>query len=224
MCGRFGVSTPENIEDRFNTMGDALDMSPSYNIAPSFHVPVITRNSPNKAELMKWGFIPHWTKDLKKARSVINARDDSVMVSPFYREAFYHDRCIVPFSFFYEWKRFTLDGKEQKQPYLFKVKGEELMGFAGIYSTLKDAEGREFKTFAIITTSPNKLLKPIHNRMPVILHKDDEDRWLTYESEVHEMHSLLKPYPATKMESWRVSTEVNSPRNDSPELIEPLEE
>lgn len=220
MCGRFGISTPENIDERFNVEDYKVSILPRYNIAPSYDIPVITKNSPNKAILMKWGFIPQWVKDLKKARSVINARDDSVFTSGYYRGAIAHERCIVPFSFFYEWKKFQMDGKEQKQPYLFKVKNQDLMGFAGLYSVINDAEGRELNTFCIITTSPNKLMKPIHNRMPVILHKEDEENWLTEGTEVKVIKELLKPYPAKEMESWRVSTFINSPRNDNPALIE----
>lgn len=221
MCGRFGVSTPENIEDRFNTMGTSLDMSPRYNVAPSQRVPAITRNSPNKAELMIWGFVPHWADPKTTKLKPINARDDS-MSKPFYREALKETRCIMPFSFYYEWKRFSLDGQDQKVPYPFQVKGEPLMGFAGLYSLHHDAEGREVKTCCLITTTPNSLAKKVHNRMPVILKKEDEDLWLDPESKIEDLKELLKPYPAKEMETWRVSTYVNSPKNDAPELIAPV--
>lgn len=223
MCGRFGSTfSGEELSERFDLDAKPAHLDPSYNIAPSFTIPAITRNSPNKLIMMKWGFLPEWADPTKIKLHPINARADQVMVSGFYKKAFATTRCIIPFSWFYEWHKFKADGKEQKQPYLIKVKGEKVMGFAGLYSERKDAEGRPVYTCCIITTSPNTLMKKIHNRMPVILEKIDEDLWLTANSDLTELKKLLKPFDADKMEAWRISTAINSPRNDYPDLIKPV--
>lgn len=223
MCGRFGGSfDAKDLVDRFSLFSEPPHFHSSYNIAPSFTIPVITRNSPNKAILMRWGFIPTWADPTKFKIKPINARDDQLFVSNFYKEAINNFRCIIPFSFFYEWKRYSLDGKEQKEPYLIKVKNEKIMGFAGIYSVRPDAEGVPYYTCAIITTKPNSLMSKIHNRMPVILQKPDEDIWFSKDTDIAKIKLLLKPFESEKMEAYRVSELVNSPRNDSEELIKPI--
>lgn len=223
MCGRFGIAfDPEELTDRFHLSEPPPRYHSSYNVAPSFTIPAITKNSPNKAVLMHWGFVPSFLDPTKAKMKPINARDDTVATSGFYRTAFASTRCIIPFSFFYEWQKYTLDGKEEKQPYLIRVKEEKVMGFAGIYSERKDAEGMPYFTCAIITTTPNILVGEIHNRMPVILHKEHEDMWLDKDTNIEDVKGLLRPFEADKMESYRISKEVNSPRNDSPDLIKPI--
>jgi len=224
MCGRFGSDfSGKDIAERFDLSDNPLSFDRTYNTTPGSFIPAITRNSPNKAILMKWGFIPEWADPTKFKFHPINARADQVATNAFYKKAFAESRCIIPFSWFYEWKKFKLDGKEEKQPYLIKIKGEKVMGFAGLYSTKNDAEGRPLFTCAIITTTPNKLMKKIHNRMPVILAKKDEDTWLEADSDLKKLKLLLKPYDSDAMVAYRISTLVNSPRNDGPELIKPVE-
>jgi len=164
---------------------------------------------------MKWGFIPHWADPTTMKLKPINARADK-LGGGFYREAFKSSRCLVPAGGYYEWRKFTVDGKPQKQPYYFKLKKEDLFGFGGIYSVKKDKEGKEQYFFAIITTESNSLQKPIHDRMPLIIPKDKEDEWL----ETDKPSDLVKPFDSKLMEVWRIPTLVNSPRNDGPKLIE----
>lgn len=225
MCGRFGSSfDARDLTDQFDLSQAPPDFFQSYNIAPSFTIPIIIKNSPNKAVLARWGFIPQWVKDPNTMKmKPINARDDKVFESGFYKTAIAHGRCLVPFSFFYEWKRITLDGKPEKHPYLIRVKGEKVMGFAGIYSEIKDAEGLPIRTCAIITTKPNELMKKIHNRMPVIIERKKQNTWINNETDLKIIKELMRPYDSNKMESYEVSKAVNSPKNDSPDLVKPVD-
>ena len=220
MCGRYTIPYAGNdLEIRFELSNNIGVFEPSYNISPGETVPVITKNSPKKGVPMKWGFIPHWADPLTMKLKPINARADKLS-GGFYREAFKSSRCLVPAGGYYEWRKFTMDGKPQKQPYYFKLKKEELFGFGGIYSVKEDKEGKEHYFFAIITTEPNSLQKPIHDRMPLIIPKDREDEWL----ETDKPMDLVKPFDSKLMEVWRISTLVNSPRNDGLKLIEKLPE
>ncbi|MEX0616626.1 MAG: SOS response-associated peptidase [Candidatus Woykebacteria bacterium] len=219
MCGRYGFVPPANFKDRFELENELDDLRARYNVAPGSIMPIVTRNSPNKVGLMKWGLIPFWSKDPKIAYSTINARSETVETSPAFRKPFKSQRCLVPVSFFYEWKRID---KKTKTPYLFKLANDNVFSFAGLYDIWKDAEEKEFKTYTIITTTPNKLMEPVHNRMPVILSKEDEEVWLNIETDVKTLHSLLDPYEENYMTDYIVSSDVNRPINDTPQLINPV--
>jgi putative SOS response-associated peptidase YedK len=217
MCGRYGLIYPDQIPSRFDIEGDMVDYDPHYNIAPGRSNPVVLALSPNHVELMQWGFIPHWADDPKIGYSMINARAETVAEKPAFKKAFQFQRCIIPASGFYEWQK---DGKE-KRPFYIHLKDQEIFGFAGLYSIWKDPDGKEIKSYTIITTTPNKLMEPIHNRMPVILHKEDEDLWVSHdEAEPDRLLPILRPYPTEKMEAYVVSELVNNPRNDIPKIIE----
>ncbi|MFC1649174.1 SOS response-associated peptidase [Patescibacteria group bacterium] len=219
MCGRFGASfTAPQVTKKFD-LSNKPKLHQSYNIAPSQLILAVTKKSPNKGILMKWQFVPNWTTPPKIKYKPINARDDK-LEGGFYRHAFQNNRCLVPASFFYEWKKFTLEGEEQKQPYLIKLKDEEMFGMAGICEIHTDAGGKDHYFCAIITTKPNSLMKPIHDRMPVIIHRDDYETWLA--GKVSEAKKLVKPFPTDQMEAYRVSRDVNNPRNDSKDLIKRL--
>jgi putative SOS response-associated peptidase YedK len=219
MCGRYGlVFAGQDFEKRFNLVSPPPKTESSYNIAPGMMEPVVTRNSPNTAKLMKWGLVPFWAKDPRIGYKMINARAETVAIAPSFRKPFHSSRCLIPASFFFEWDK----SEKPSQPYAIRLKDHSTFSFAGLYDTWKDAEGKEFQSFTIITTTPNTLVGPIHNRMPVILHKGDEDSWLDPQSNAPLLLKFLSPYPAEEMEMYRVSSAVNSPRNDSPDLIRPL--
>lgn len=223
MCGRFGSSFSGNdLVDRYDLFEKSPKFEISYNVTPGSYIPTVIKKSPNRLVMMKWGFVPEWADPGKLKLHPINARDDQLDISDFYKSAFAHNRCLIPFSWFYEWKRFTLDGKEQKQPNLIKVKGDKIMSFAGIYSAKKDAEGLPVYTCAIVTTTPNLLVKKIHTRMPVILAGGDEDLWLGSGNDVNKLKNCLKPFDASEMEAYKIGLSVNNPKNDGPELIKPL--
>ena len=219
MCGRYSFVPGKNFDERFSVEVQHEPLQTSFNVAPGSTMPVVVRNSPNRVEVMKWGLIPFWAKDPRISYKTINARAETVATAPSFREAFKSRRCLVPASGFFEWKQ-TGSGKI---PYFIQLKDTDLFAFAGLYERWKDAEGRELRTYTVITTTPNALMQPIHNRMPVILHREDEAAWL--EKEVKDpasLLSLLKPFPAELMEAYPVSKAVNYPGNDGEDLIRPV--
>lgn len=139
---------------------------------------------------MKWGLIPFWAKDPRISYSTINARSEEIENKPAFRKAFRTQRCLVPASGFFEWKKVSDMGKPVKIPYWIRVKGKNIFGFAGIYDVWKDAEGYEIKTFSIVTTKANKIMAEIHDRMPVILTSEDEEIWL--DNKIYEIEKLKK--------------------------------
>ncbi len=217
MCGRFVLDEkkPKEIQTRFETENN-IELFRNYNIAPSFNTPVITRNSPNKIEFMKWGLIPFWAKDPKIGFKMINARAETITSSPAFRMPIKKQRCLVVARGFYEWNK--IDTKN-KTPYYFHMKNDSLFAFAGLYDIWKDAEGYETKSYTIITCKPNKVVSEIHDRMPVILSKETENIWIDTGSPMELVLEQLKPYAGDKLEKYQVSTEVNSPKNNNSELI-----
>ena len=216
MCGRYQMSVQEkDISVRFNVEVYEKLYRPSYNCAPSQNLPVISNQQPDKLSFFRWGLIPFWAKDMKIGYRMINAKAETIDQKPSYKNPFKRKRCLVISNGFYEWKK---NGKE-KTPYRIFLKDEKLFSFAGIWDTWKDAADREVNSFSIITTSPNKLMERIHNRMPVILDETSEKTWLG-ENDPAVLKELLKAYPADKMLAYPVSRAVNSPVNNSEALIE----
>lgn len=172
---------------------------------------------------MSWGLIPSWAKDQVIGQKMINARSETLTQKPSFKRVFVSRRCIVPATGFYEWAK---EGK-QKVPMHFVLRGNGLMGLAGLWDIWKypDGEGRDHYSFTIITTSPNELLSKVHNRMPVILRQEDEDRWLDPSfKDTKELLPMLNPYPAEAMEGYPVSRAVNSPAFNGPECTVPVGE
>jgi putative SOS response-associated peptidase YedK len=221
MCGRFLLGIPEEIVQRFEIKDLDLNVDelvPRFNIAPSQSIPVITRNAKGDNHLgyMKWGLVPFWAEDEKIGYKMINARAETLENKPMWKKLFANKRCIIPATGFYEWDK---KGKE-KVPYYFKLNDRELFGFAGLWDTWKSEEGELVNTFTIITTVANSDVKKIHDRMPVILDKNDEDEWLNPEvQDIGRLKAMLHPYSPAKMEMREISTAVNSPQNDSIEIL-----
>ena len=162
--------------------------------------------------------MPFWAKDTNIGYKMINARAETLQVKPSFRKALSLQRCIIPAGGFFEWKQVD----KEKVPYYIFMKNKELFGFAGLYDVWHDKEGKELKTYTIITTTPNPLVEPIHDRMPAILEKRDEEVWLNPdETEPVRLVKLLHPYPASEMDMYPVSRLVNAPKNDTKEVIEP---
>lgn len=178
-------------------------------------MPVVTRHSPNKVQMMKWGLVPFWAKDAKIGYRMINAMAETVADKPAFRRAFASQRCLVPANGFYEWKTVG----DTKTPYLFRDSRETYISFAGLYEEWKDANGGSLLTYTIITTKANATVAPVHARMPVILTKDEEEVWLSHESTKEELKKILDPYAAISFESYPVSDKVNSPANNNADLI-----
>jgi putative SOS response-associated peptidase YedK len=219
MCGRYSLTRIQELMNRYDAYAEKdLDINPNYNISPSFIMPVITKNSPKKIQPMKWGLIPSWAKDPRIGYKMINARAESIKEKPSFKNSFRNRRCLVPATGFYEWKK---DG-DTKTPYYFKAKDDSIFSFAGLYDIWIDAEGKEILSYTIITTEPNEIMRPIHNRMPVILKRKDEDKWLDISSSDLEIISMLKPTENEMLESYQVSANVNRPQNNSEELIKKI--
>lgn len=218
MCGRFGYTKSREIPKRFKRkFSDKFDFKDRYNISPTQIVPVVTSNC---IELMRWGLIPHWSHDEKIGYSMINARYESVSEKPTYKKSFKFQRVIIPSSLFYEWDK----SKKPSQPWLFKLKNNELFGFAGIYNSWINPKTKdEIKTFSIITVPANRIVGKIHERMPAILKKKDEEEWLNPDNiEKNQLIPFLNPYPDSEMESYPVSTILNKPISDNASLIRPI--
>jgi putative SOS response-associated peptidase YedK len=224
MCGRYRLSRRKQIvEECFDTVSGDEDWAPRYNIAPTQPIPVIRQNPKEprrEMSLMRWGLIPSWSKDVSGAAVMINARSETASTKPAFRDPFTSRRCLIPADGFYEWKR---TGKS-KQPYCFEVDGGELFAFAGLWDRWKDPSGQWTRSCSILTTTPNAVTSSVHDRMPVILDRDDYDLWLDPGmTNVDGVSHLLKPYDAQSMRSYPVSTRVNSVVNDDAECSAPVE-
>lgn len=215
-CGRYGFSVKDEREvlERFDIEKINFELRASYNVSPTQEMPIVERHSPNSLNLRQWGIFPSFLN----GKMLINAQAEKLS-GKFWKKAFLEHRCIIPATFFYEWKKLS-DGK---QPYLIKPKNQKLFGFAGIIVKYHDKDNKEKEGYIIITTTPNSLMEKIHNRMPVILKREDEDEWLNPDNaEPEKLLKLLNPYPTSEMEAYPVSTLVNSPKNNFPELLKPI--
>jgi putative SOS response-associated peptidase YedK len=219
MCGRYTLVDPGAIAARYGTANVLEELHPRYNAAPGQGLPVIVREEGKaRAEVMRWGLVPSWAKDPGIGYRMINARAETAAEKPSFRSAFRRRRCLVPTTGFYEWKK---EG-EAKQPYFIHLKEVDLFSFVGLYERWRDAAGNELATFTILTTEPNVLLRSIHDRMPVILRREDEGMWIDTENkDADGFAGLLRPYDPDAMEVYQVSGAVNSPGNEARSLIEP---
>ncbi len=224
MCGRYVLEAPEDLSERFQLRQLSIQLPHTWNAAPTNRLPVIVehREGEREAELMQWGLIPRWAKKGdKKGLAPINARAETINEKPMFRHLVKRNRCLVPANGFYEWKNLG----DHKQPYYITVPDDPLFAFAGLYESYVDDDGEETSTYTIITTEPNELMATLHNRMPVILHKQDEEEWLDPEvTDPLQVERLLVPYPSDEMEAYPVSRKVGNTRNNGPDLIEPIEE
>lgn len=224
MCGRFtNRAQPEQIKTEFKVGKKNPDLYQArYNIAPSQLIDAVlaAENGRILSEL-KWGLVPSWAKDADIGNRMINARAETLAEKPSFRDAFKKRRCLIPASGFYEWRK---KGAGAKQPFYFYLPDKEVFGFAGLWEEWLDKESGELlETCTIITTEANDVLKPVHDRMPVILKSQNYEQWLDpKENDTERLQKLLAPYPADEMSAHAVSTSVNIPDTNSPELIEPI--
>lgn len=220
MCGRYALWGIDDLGGRFLIIDPMLGIRSHFNIAPGTENPVVIREQEgNRLRMMEWGLVPYRTKDLPSAIKPINARGESLLRKPVFSELLACGRCVVPANGFYEWKK--AGGK--KEPHFVCLKEKSLFAIAGLCDTWQDASGRTVATYTIITTEPNSLVGPLHNRMPAILSREDEQRWLSPSPPAAgELCELLAPYPAEEMTAYPVSPALNNPANDGGELICPL--
>lgn len=222
MCGRFSLSTPaEILADRFQ-LTSAPSLAPRYNIAPTQPVAAVRLTPGHEGrmlELLRWGLIPPWAKDPSLGAQLINARAETAATKPAFRAAFRQRRCLVPADGFYEWQREGL----RKQPFYIRMRDGKPFAFAGLWEHWEGLDGAAIDSCALLTTEPNELLRPVHDRMPVILDPRDYELWLDPEvRKLERLTPLLRPYPPEDMTAYPVSPRVNNPRNDDPLCTEPL--
>lgn len=222
MCGRFTLTIePGQLQSAFPWVEFPEDITPHYNIAPSQQVGVVPNNGLNRFEYYLWGLIPHWAKPGSAVNGFINARAETLAEKPTFRTSFRKKRCLILADGFYEWKA-DPSGKS-KTPYYIKLKTGNPFAFAGLWDSWTDKQGTEIRSCTIITTQPNDLMQPIHNRMPVILAPESYDQWMySGDKSPDELSKYLVSYPAEGMVVYPVSKAVNSPHNDTSDCIRPL--
>ena len=217
MCGRY-VYAAQRDENRraFPQFVFSDEMPKRYNIAPGQNITAIANTHEPRADTFKWGLIPAWAKDHKIGNRLINARGETLAEKPSFRTAYKKQRCLIPATGFYEWRR---NGRT-KTPMHIAFKSGAPFAFAGLWDVWHAPTGERIQSCTIITTEPNDLMAAIHNRMPVILPADAYDAWLAPEERT-DLRELLVPYTAREMIAHPVSTLVNSPRNDTPDCLKP---
>lgn len=222
MCGRYSQAAGiDSLSARFGLEPPDFPLSPRYNIAPTQNAPVVVLEDRRRLRLMRWGLIPRWAKDPAIDSRMINARAETLREKPSFKTPFERGRCLVLTDGFFEWKKEA--ASRLKTPMLIRLKGAKPFAFAGIFDRWRGPEAKEIVSYAVITTSANDAIKPIHDRMPVILRQEDEEVWLDPKTSLERAERLLAPYPATEIESHPVSTLVNSPSHDSPDCLKPAQ-
>lgn len=218
MCGRFILTCPgRNLAEHFRLLEEP-SLIPRYNIAPTEEIAAIRLDPDSNGKRLtslKWGLVPFWAKDTSIGASLINARSETLSQKPAFRAAFKSRRCLIPANGFYEWMK----TKERKQPYLIQLADRGLFAFAGLWEHWEDQGNVFLESCTIITTEANDLLRPIHDRMPVIISRKDYDSWLSPEASGRK---LFQPYPSGEMICFPVNPKMNRASYDNPDCIVPL--
>jgi len=224
MCGRYTIVDWSEIPARFSVESGFAEtrIQPRFNVAPTQEVPtIVQRSGGRELRWMRWGFAPGWLTPRPGQPPPINARAETLLERPMFRDAVREHRCLIPADGFYEWQ--AVPGERRKQPLYIHMKDGGLYAFAGLYAVRRDrnVEDGWISSCAIVTTAPNDLMIPIHNRMPAILHREDEALWLDRTvQDSSKLLPLLRPYEPEAMEAYPVSFLVNDVRNEEPELIQ----
>jgi putative SOS response-associated peptidase YedK len=236
VCGRFTLTSPaQAIAEAFGVEPPA-DLAPRYNIAPSQDVLVVRAAESGERTIapVRWGLVPWWSKEIPRSLSTINARAESAAEKPAFRDPFRQRRCLVPANGFYEWQPSPGGRGGPRQPFLARLRGGEPFAIAGLWERWRPrarsdgpsapgaGDGERLESCAILTTAPNPLMAPIHDRMPVLLPPEAWDLWLDpREHDVERLRAILRPFPAEAMEAIPVTPWVNDPRHDDPRCVEP---
>jgi len=217
MCGRFSQTKKiQEVKKRFNLKKVPDNLGPLFNIAPQQDILAILNESPDELNYVRWGLLPSWSKEPKTPYSMINARAETIAEKPTYKRLIKSKRCLIIADSFFEWKVVAL----KKVPYRILMQDQDLFAFAGIWDCW-EKEGVIIKSCSIITTQPNPLVAQIHDRMPVILPQEKEQQWLSDET-LDNVLGMLTAYPQEKMTSYQISPMVNSPTNNSEEILVPI--
>ena len=224
MCGRYTLRTPPQALAKLFELVRAVSQRLRYNIAPTQEIAAV-RTIPGgtgrELVLLRWGLVPAWAKDLGQSARMINARAETAATKPAFRAAFRNRRCLVPADGFYEWQR----RGGHKQPFYFCLRDGGPFAFAGLWEHWEGPDGEIVESASLLTTDANEVVRPVHERMPVIVRAEDYGRWLDPEQRNSEaLQPLLRPYASEEMTSYAVSTWVNNPRNDDAGCAQPLAE
>jgi putative SOS response-associated peptidase YedK len=224
MCGRYSLIFIDDLGNRFRVFNPMIGIRSRFNIAPGNEMPVIINDEKNEDKrnivLMKWGLVPHRTRDIRSAKRSINARAESLLEKPSFAGLLKKRRCLVPASGFFEWKK---EGT-RKIPFYINLPKSPLFAFAGLYDQWNDPEGNPLLTYTIITVEPNELVSKVHNRMPAILSGENEDRWLSKNAiSAGDLKEILSPFPAENLSMHPVSPLVNTPDTDDERVIQPMD-
>jgi putative SOS response-associated peptidase YedK len=221
MCGRFALTVdPADLQDTFPGFIFPAQTAPRFNIAPSQAILALPNDGTGNADFLTWGLIPSWAKDPSIGNRLINARAETLAEKPAFRSSYKYRRCLIFADGFFEWQ--VQAESRIKIPHFIRLKSGAAFAFAGLWDHWQSPDGSEVRSAAIITTTPNELIAPIHNRMPVILSKNAYAQWLESSPQHPEqLQPLLRPYPAGELTAYPVSPMVNSPANDRPEIVVP---
>lgn len=225
MCGRFGLTRPDKLDlKRFGLTG-LPDLPPRYNISPGTDVLVVReRKGEREAAMLRWGLVPWWADDPSIGQRLANARSDSAFSKPAFRDPMRQRRCLIPADVFFEWQ--AVRGQRRKQPYAVALTGREPFALGGVWDFWKSktGEGEGLATCAVLTTEPNALLAPIHDRMPVIVPADHYADWLDARTPAPAVAEMVQPYPSSEMAAWRIGTRVNKAEEDDRAILDPIQE
>lgn len=222
MCGRFTLTASQSEIATAFALADVPPLEPRYNIAPTQAIATVMQTAPQAERVfrwLRWGLIPSWAKDPSIGNRLINARAETVHEKPSFRSAFRQRRCLIMADGFYEWQR----QPKGKQPSYFRLTEQQPFAFAGLWEQWQPEGAEAITSCTLLTTVANDCLRPVHDRMPVILNPQDYETWL--DPTLHDpdrLQSLLHPYPATAMEAFAVSSAVNRPSHDAPDCIQPI--
>lgn len=224
MCGRFTLTVdPDQLREAMPWLEVPSGFKPRYNIAPSQPVAVVPNNGENRLDFFVWGLIPSWAKDPQIGNRMINARAETLVEKPSFKNAFRRRRCLILADGFFEWKIDERDGRQVKVPMYIRMKDGKPFAFAGLWELWNAPDGSQVYSTTIITTEPNTFLKSIHNRMPVILPVEKYSTWLEQkEMDPGNLQPLLTPYTSKDMTAFAVSRKVNDPKNEDPDIIQPF--
>ncbi len=222
MCGRYAITTPlEAMERLFEFEGQLINMPARYNVAPTQDVPIVRREEDaRRMTMMRWGLVPHWSKDMPKDKPLINARGETVSQKPSFRASYRSRRCLVIADGFYEWKRVG----QKPLPFYISPADGEMFAMAGVWDVWKTPDGKMLESVAIVTTAANETMAAIHHRMPVVIAHNDIDAWLTITGDdTGAADVLIRSAPEDYFAVRPISSAVNKVANDGPELLERAE-
>jgi putative SOS response-associated peptidase YedK len=223
MCGRFGLTRPEALKlERFG-ITELPPLVPRYNIPPSSDILVVReRKGVTEAEMIRWGLVPSWAKDPSIGNRLANVRSETALEKGSFRAAMQKRRCLIPADVFYEWQ--DVPGQKRRKPYAVAIRDGEIFALGGLWEAWRAKESGEWLiTCAILTTEPNELLEPIHDRMPVIVKEEDYAKWISPGTEDVEVRRMVQSFPADVMRAWEIGMLVNDPKSDDARVMAPFE-